>query len=451
MVGSRDSTGRLTCNNGTSSNVDLAKVYSRVSPSEDYFKRAMLGLEEDTTWENLGGIRWQLVLCLGGAWVIICLCLIKGIKSSGKVVYFTALFPYLVLVILLIRAVTLDGAYDGIIFYVYPTAEKLEGLTKINVWSAAATQVFYSLTPGFGGLHTLASYNKFSNNCHRDALLIAGANCATSIFAGFVIFAVIGFMAKQAALPVAEVIKGGTGLAFVAYPEAVTQMPLPQLWSFLFFFMVITLGLDSQFALVETITTAVMDEFPHLRQHKGKVVVAAGAGGFLMGLTMCTRGGIFVFELINWYAASFGILVCAITEVLLVTWVYGYKRFFDNIAEMGVKIPVVMKYYWLSMWALVTPVVLMFIITMSVIQYTPTYSASYKQDRYVFPPWAQALGWGMALLPVVAILAEAARQCWKCRKNTPVDLWSMMQPGRKWCSQEQARAHRKAVILESQL
>merc|ERR1711953_1104661 len=170
-VGERDESGRLTCFNGTQ-DVDLNNVYARVSPSEDYFKRTMLGLEEDTTWENVGGLRWQLVLSLAIAWLIVCLCLIKGVQSSGKVVYFTALFPYLVLVILLIRGATLDGAYDGILFYVYPTQEKLQGLLNINVWSAAATQIFYSLGPSFGGLITLASYNKFSNNCHRDAILV---------------------------------------------------------------------------------------------------------------------------------------------------------------------------------------------------------------------------------------------------------------------------------------
>merc|ERR1712141_468522 len=145
-IGERDESMRLTCNNGTH-DIDLNNVYARVSPSEDYFKRTMLGLEEDTTWENVGGLRWQLVLCLAVAWIIVCLCLIKGVQSSGKVVYFTALFPYLVLVILLIRGATLDGAYEGILFYVNPTAEKLEGLLNINVWSAAATQIFYSLGP----------------------------------------------------------------------------------------------------------------------------------------------------------------------------------------------------------------------------------------------------------------------------------------------------------------
>jgi len=448
-VGERDESGRLTCFNGTQ-DVDLNNVYARVSPSEDYFKRTMLGLEEDTTWENVGGLRWQLVLSLAIAWLIVCLCLIKGVQSSGKVVYFTALFPYLVLVILLIRGATLDGAYDGILFYVYPTQEKLQGLLNINVWSAAATQIFYSLGPSFGGLITLASYNKFSNNCHRDAMLIAFANCGTSIFAGFVIFSIIGFMAKQAALPVGDVIKGGTGLAFIAYPEAVTQMPVPQLWSFLFFFMLITLGLDSQFTMTETITTAVMDQYPHLREHKGKVVIGASVIGFLMGLTMCTNGGLFMFELINWYSASFGLLVCAITEVILVMWVYGHQRFFDNIAEMGIKIPMVLKGYWLAMWKVVTPLVLFFVLIMTFVQYTPAYSASYSQESYTFPAWVQAMGWMMALLPIVAIILGAFYQRWNRNRNMkPTDMRSMFTPNEKWCSQQQSSAGKKALALEN--
>ena len=348
------------------------------------------------------------------------------------------------------RSVTLDGAYEGILFYVNPTPEKLEGLWNISVWSAAATQIFYSLGPSFGCLITLASYNKFSNNCHRDAMLIAFANCGTSIFAGFVIFSIIGFMAKQAALPVGEVIKGGTGLAFIAYPEAVTQMPVPQLWSFLFFFMLITLGLDSQFTMTETITTAVMDQYPHLREHKGKVVTGASVIGFLMGLTMCTNGGLFMFELINWYSASFGLLVCAITEVILVMWVYGHQRFFDNIAEMGIKLPMVLKWYWMAMWKVVTPVVLFFVLIMTFVQYTPAYSASYSQENYTFPPWVQAMGWLMALLPIVAIILGAFYQRWNRNRNMkPTDMRSMFTPSDKWCSQEQTSAGKKALALEN--
>ena len=68
----------------------------------------------------------------------------------------------------------------------------------------------------------------------------------TSIIAGFVIFTTFGGMAKKIGVDVEDVAKGGYGLAFVAYPEALSNLPPPQLWSILFFFMLFTLGLDSE-------------------------------------------------------------------------------------------------------------------------------------------------------------------------------------------------------------
>lgn len=56
----------------------------------------------DATWTNWGYPRWQLVLCLALGWIIAFFCLIRGIKSAGKVVYFTALFPYVILTSLLV-------------------------------------------------------------------------------------------------------------------------------------------------------------------------------------------------------------------------------------------------------------------------------------------------------------------------------------------------------------
>ena len=57
-----------------------------VGPPEDFFLHQMLGLDRNIhDWENVGILRWQMVLCLLGAWIIVCLCLIKGVQSSGKV------------------------------------------------------------------------------------------------------------------------------------------------------------------------------------------------------------------------------------------------------------------------------------------------------------------------------------------------------------------------------
>ncbi|KAG7319143.1 hypothetical protein KOW79_017617 [Hemibagrus wyckioides] len=68
--------------------------------------------------DETGPVVWHLALCLLLGWIMIAAALYKGIKSSGKVVYFTAIFPYAVLLILLIRGVTLDGARDGIEYYI---------------------------------------------------------------------------------------------------------------------------------------------------------------------------------------------------------------------------------------------------------------------------------------------------------------------------------------------
>lgn len=79
----------------------------------------------DNIDNGIGPLDWRLSLCLLLSWICIFGALIKGVASSGKVAYFTAIFPYVVLITLLIRGCTLPGAGDGILFFITPQWEKL--------------------------------------------------------------------------------------------------------------------------------------------------------------------------------------------------------------------------------------------------------------------------------------------------------------------------------------
>uniref|UniRef100_A0A8C1WXZ3 Transporter n=1 Tax=Cyprinus carpio TaxID=7962 RepID=A0A8C1WXZ3_CYPCA len=343
--------------------------------------------------EYPGDIRWPLAACLFLAWIIVYASLAKGIKSSGKVVYFTATFPYVVLVILLIRGVTLPGAGSGILYFITPKWEKLN---DAKVWKDAATQIFFSLSAAWGGLITLSSYNKFHNNCYRDTLIVTCTNSATSIFAGFVIFSVIGFMAHELKVPIESVADEGPGIAFVVYPEALTRLPLSPFWAIIFFLMLLTLGLDTMFATIETIVTSVSDEFPkYLRKHKPLFTLVCCLSFFVLGFPMITESGMYMLQLVDTFAASYSLVIIAIFELIGISYIYGLQRFCEDIEMMIGFQP---NKFWRICWAFVTPTILTFILALSLYQWkVMTY------EDYTYPTWSMVLGWLMVICSVIWI------------------------------------------------
>lgn len=113
------------CYNRTAGNFSAGchELANKRSPIIEFWERRVLRISDGI--DQLGTIHWQMLLCVLATWVIVYFCIWKGVKSTGKVVYFTALFPYLVLVILLAHGVSLPGALDGIIYYLKPDWSKL--------------------------------------------------------------------------------------------------------------------------------------------------------------------------------------------------------------------------------------------------------------------------------------------------------------------------------------
>ncbi|CAG2102584.1 unnamed protein product [Medioppia subpectinata] len=215
---------------------------NRSSPTEEFFWRGLLEIDKSDGLTGMGTLRPELIGCLVIVFIVLYFSLFKGVKSSGKVVWFTATAPYFILTILLIRGLFLPGAVEGILYYINP---RLEKLLEPSVWVDAAVQVFYSIGVGFGVHLTYASFNKFNNNCYRDCLITACVNSLTSFYSGFVIFTYLGYMAQSMNKEIQNVASEGYGLVFQVYPEAISTLPFAKFWSLLFFIMLLTLGIDS--------------------------------------------------------------------------------------------------------------------------------------------------------------------------------------------------------------
>uniref|UniRef100_A0A8C5IU05 Transporter n=1 Tax=Junco hyemalis TaxID=40217 RepID=A0A8C5IU05_JUNHY len=389
-------------------NLDLCtNMTNKRSPVIEFWENKVLRLSGGLS--EPGEMNWEMILCLLTTWVIVYFCIWKGVKSTGKIVYFTALFPYVVLILLLVHGVTLPGALGGIIYYLKPDWSKL---VEAQVWIDAGTQVFFSYAIGLGALTALGSYNRFHNNCYRDAYILAVINSCTSFFAGFVVFSVLGFMASEQGVDISKVAESGPGLAFIAYPKAVTLMPLSPLWATLFFIMLLVLGLDSQFVGVEGFITGILDLFPQpgagsLRRELTAALCCIIC--FLIDLSMVTQGGMYVFQLFDNYSASgITLLWQAFWECVVIAWVYGADRFMDDVARMiGYRPLPVMKWCW----AVVTPLVCVGVFVFHVVNYKPlTYNKT-----YVYPWWGEAIGWVLALSSMLCIPCTVIYKLLRCK------------------------------------
>ncbi|XP_075729947.1 sodium-dependent proline transporter-like isoform X2 [Rhipicephalus microplus] len=384
--------------------------------SQQFWERYVLNITSGI--DDLGVIRWDLSLCLLASWVVVFLCLMKGVKSTGKVVYFTATFPYLVLIILLVKGVTLPGAVEGIKYFIIPEWHRL---LEIEIWRKAAEQLFYSLGISWGGIIMFGSYNKFSNPVHRDALFVSTMDFITSIIGGIVIFSVLGNMSTELGIDIKEVAKAGQGLAFVAYPEALSRLVVPQLWSFLFFFMLFLLGLDSEFALLETFLTAFYDEFPRSRRYKVPLTFGICVLCFLVGLPCVTQGGQYVLNLMDTYAGGGAVLFIAICEIVGLMWFYGVNRF---CADLKLMLGHDIGWYWKASWLVFSPCILGFLFIYGLVKHKPIM----YDDIVSYPTWADGIGWLLAMLSMAQIPIWGTIMLLKNWKNPR----KAFQPERKW-------------------
>ncbi|XP_045704124.1 inactive sodium-dependent neutral amino acid transporter B(0)AT3 isoform X3 [Phyllostomus hastatus] len=436
-----------------------------------FWYRRTLNITADINYS--GSVQWWLLVCLAASWAVVYLCVIRGIESTGKAIYFTALFPYLVLTIFLVRGLTLPGAAEGLTFLFTPNIQTLQ---NPRVWLDAATQIFFSLSLASGGHIAFASYNPSRNNCEKDAVIIALVNSTTSLYASIVVFSVLGFKAANdyghcldrnilsltnefdfpdqsisrdsyAAVLThlnatqTKMVAGlhlescrlqdfldksasGTGLAFIVFTEAILHMPGAPVWAVLFFITLFTLGLSSMFGNMEGIITPLLDTGVVPRWvPKEAITGAVCLVCFLSSTCFTLQSGNYWLEIFDNYIASLNLIMLAFMEVVGVIYVYGMEKFCDDIAWMTGRRP---GFYWRATWKVVSPLLLLTILTaymVVMVRTTMSYRAwdpQYKQfplrQEKSYPGWVQAVCVLLSLLPALWVPAVALAQ-WFARRR----------------------------------
>ncbi|XP_015267770.1 PREDICTED: sodium- and chloride-dependent transporter XTRP3 isoform X1 [Gekko japonicus] len=367
---------------------DYVEECEKASSTQYFWYRKTLNISPSI--EESGSIQWELAVCLILAWLVVYLCILRGTESTGK----------------------------------------LEQLANPKTWINAATQIFFSLGLGFGSLIAFASYNQPNNNCERHAIIVSLINSSTSVFASIVTFSIYGFKAthnyenciskvillltnafelEEGSITAAnlEYMKNylasahpseytelspqirncsleaelntavqGTGLAFIVYSEAIKNMEVSQLYSVLYFVMLLMLGIGSMLGNTAAILTPLTDsEF--LSTHVPKEMIS-GAVCFvncIIGLVFTLEAGSYWFDIFNDYAATLSLLLIVLVETIAVCYVYGLGRFAEDLTVMTGHKP---SWYWKIMWAFVSPVLIVSLFIFYITDYISTGTLKYQ-------------------------------------------------------------------------
>ena len=285
----------------------------------DYLREGQLiGL--GTERFHIGPFRSEILYMLMLAWVVMYFCIFRGVKLVGKIVWLTVPLPWIMLLILAIRGLTLEGYMKGLTFYLDPDWSQL---AKPTTWRFAFGQVFFSLSLAFGVMVTYASFLHRKSDINNNAAIIGIADFATSFIGGVAIFATIGGMAyvtTQAGqpVPVDKVVNGGPGLAFVAFPYALAQLPGAAWWSLIFFFMLVTLGIDSAFSITESVLAGIVDKTGWRRDI---VLPVMSVVGIATGLIYVTVDGLSWLGTIDGFInGTWGIAFIGLIECVAIGW-----------------------------------------------------------------------------------------------------------------------------------
>ncbi len=315
---------------------------------------------------QFGRMNWGIVAALCGVWLVNWLItrreLQRGVELANKI-----FIPLLVALtaVLVAWSWNLPGAEEGRQLYLRPDWSLV---FRPQTWSDAFSQIFFTLSIGFGIMVAYASYLPPRTDIPSSAFLTATGNCAFSVFAALAVFSAIGMLADLQGMDVARMRRtelqlqqletlraerprefaaerqqyealrrqrtedeafqqqmSSFGLVFKTYPAIITSMgPVTgRVFGVLFFLSLLVAGISSSISIVEGFMAALNDQFGWSRGAASTLLCAVA---LLLGLVYCTQAGIFWLDLVDHFITSYGLILVAVCESLVVGWFFASER-----------------------------------------------------------------------------------------------------------------------------
>ena len=340
---------------------------------------------------NLGGIQWPIFFALIAIWAINYLIIAggvqKGIEKASKI--FMPLLAGMLLIIVF-RGITLPGSMEGIKAFLTPDFSRIFDL---GIWIDAYGQIFFTLSLGFGIMIAYSSYLPKKSDVIKNGVIAATADAAFSIITGIGVFGVLGYMAAEQGVGIADVATSGIGLAFIAFPQAINLLPaLPQIFGLIFFLSLTVAGLSSSVSLIESVVSSLIDNFSLSRK---KAVTIVSVIGFLMGVPMVTQGGLAILDIFDHFVNIFGLLTVGFVEMLVLSYAFDLDKIKDN---MNPSSDLQVGSTWKAMVKFVSPVLIGIGLIQNVISEFTTVYGGYPLSEVIIFGWL-----AVALVLLVAI------------------------------------------------
>lgn len=340
----------------------------------------------------VAGVAWPLIAVWAVTLGVLVFGVRRGIERANKI-----FIPLLLVVfgVLVVRAVTLEGAGLGLDALFTPD---WDAITDGAVWVAAYGQIFFSLSVGFGIMITYASYLRRRADLTGTALVVGFANSSFELLAGIGVFATIGFMASAANIAVDEVATSGIGLAFIAFPAIISNLPAwPELFGVLFFGSLVVAGLSSLISIVQVVVATVQDRFGMARVPA--VLIVGGAAAVASIALFPTSEGLYILDAADHFINQYGIALAALIIVITVAWVLRKLPMLQ--AHANETSAIRLGGWWLFTLGVITPVVLGWMMWDSL--------RTELADNYEGYPTTFLLiaGWGVALAALLFGLVMA--------------------------------------------